>query len=211
VVREIGELHLVTDDGIAPSDIVSKVGFAVRAGVDVVQVRYPQLGARELSRIVRAIQRESATSKTAVIVNDRVDVAMALGANGVHLGHRSLPIDVVRRITGPDMLIGVSVHSVEEAIEAAAGGADYLTFGHVYPTGSHPGEPGRETALLAEVVEAVDPLPVIAIGGITPKRVSEVLRSGAKGVAVMRSILNAANVAATTKAFIDAINHHHDR
>ncbi len=99
MVREIGQLHLVTDDGIGPSDIVSKVGFAVRAGVDVVQVRYPQLGARELSRIVRAIQRESATSKSAVIVNDRVDVAMALGANGVHLGHRSLPIDVVRRIT----------------------------------------------------------------------------------------------------------------
>lgn len=208
VVRSIGRLHLITDEAIDPVEIVPTVGLAVQAGVDAVQVRYPHLGAREISYLVKAIQRDTVTSNTAVIVNDRVDVAMALGADGVHLGQRSLGVVEVRRLAGPDLLIGVSVHSMAEVTEAVAGGVEYLTFGHVYPTRSHPDEPGRGIALLAEVVAAVAPVPVIAIGGITPERVPDVLRAGATGVAVMRSILNTDNVAAATKSFIDAINHH---
>jgi thiamine-phosphate diphosphorylase len=126
----------------------------------------------------------------------------------VHLGQRSLGVAEVRRLAGPDLLIGVSVHSMAEVTEAVAGGVEYLTFGHVYPTRSHPDEPGRGIALLAEVVAAVAPVPVIAMGGITPERVPDVLRAGATGVAVMRSILNTDDVAAATKSFIDAINHH---
>ncbi len=202
-----GPLHLVTDARIDSDDIVPKVGLAISAGVNVVQVRYPQLGARDLCTVVLAIQRETAMKNICVIVNDRLDVALATEAGGVHLGQRSLPVDVVRYLAGPDFFIGASVHTAEEAREAADGGVDYLTFGHVYPTKSHPGEEGLGTTRLIEIVKAVEPLPVIAIGGITPERVPEVLDAGAAGVAAMRAILGSSDVARTTSDFIKALRH----
>lgn len=185
-----------------------RVRLAAHAGVSVVQVRYPWLGARELCRLVEAVWRETATMNISVIVNDRVDVALAVGADGVHLGQRSLPVAAVRPLVGPDMLIGASVHSLAEAREAASGGADYLTFGHVYPTRSHPGEPARGTAQLAQIVEAVEPVQVIAIGGVTPERVPEILRTGASGVAVMRAILESGDVERSTSDFVRALRNH---
>lgn len=195
----------MTDPDIEDSDILPMIRLVVRSGVDVVQVRYPRASARDLVRIVRAIQQETAGTSAIVIVNDRVDLALATGADGVHLGQRSLPAVAARQLVGPDSWIGVSVHSMEEAREAAHGGADYLTFGHVYPTRSHPDDAPRGIAQLAGVVGAVAPVPVIAIGGITADRVPEVMGAGAAGVAVTRAILRSGDIERATSAFRRAI------
>ena len=182
-------LHLVTDPLESRLPLAEAVQEAVRGGVDVVQVRDKGAAAAELLVACRRIQA-ACTGRALVLVNDRVDVALAAGADGVHLAARSLPPAEVRRIwpRGQRGLIGVSVHSVEEAVQAAAGGADYVTFGHVFPTGSKPGVPSRGVEALAAVVAAVD-VPVLAIGGIAAANVEAVLRTGCTGVALIRAVL----------------------
>jgi thiamine-phosphate pyrophosphorylase len=126
-----------------------------------------------------------------LFVNDRVDVAMAVGASGVHLAAKSLPIPAVKQLVARASwpgLVGCSVHSLEAALVAAAAGADYITFGHVYASESHPGLPPRGVRELARIVEAVE-IPVIAIGGIDASNVEPVLETGCAGVAVIGAVL----------------------
>lgn len=196
-VQNRRQLHLIatattllTDEGLA------RVRSALDAGVDAVQVREPGASARAMLTAANRLAPHAAESGTALIINDRVDVAAVLGNAGVHLGARSLPAALVRRSFALP-LIGVSVHSKEEAIAAA--GADYVTYGHVFATGSHPGEPPRGISALADVVTSVD-LPVIAIGGIAAGNVAEVIATGCAGIAVISAILDAADPGAATHA-----------
>ena len=131
-----------------------------------------------------------------VAVNDRIDVALAVGADGVQLGGRSLPVGVARELAG-DLSIGVSVHSVESAVRAEAEVADWITFGHVFPTSSHPDTTPRGVTALAQAVQAVH-IPVIAIGGIGTRQVGPVIQAGAAGIAVMSAILDAPDPAWAT-------------
>ncbi|MGB3306709.1 MAG: thiamine phosphate synthase [Thermomicrobiales bacterium] len=187
---------LLTDEGLA------RVRSALDAGVDVVQVREPGASAREILAAANRIAPHAAESGTSLTINDRADVAAVLGNAGVHLGARSLPADVVRRsFVFP--LIGVSVHSIEEAVAATA--ADYVTFGHVFATGSHPGEPPAGIGALADVVAAVE-LPVIAIGGINASSVADVIATGCAGIAVISAILDAADPGAATRALHAALD-----
>jgi thiazole tautomerase (transcriptional regulator TenI) len=140
-----------------------------------------------------------------LIVNDRLDAALANRTGGVHLAWHSLPIEKARRIVPKSMLLGVSVHSAAEAVVAAKSGADYVLFGHIYESGSKPGQPGRGLAALREVVAAVS-IPVIALGGITVERVDEVLSTGCAGVAVMSAILSAPDPKTTAQRFRAAID-----
>jgi thiamine-phosphate pyrophosphorylase len=194
--RERPQLHLVTDPRYGPAALLAGVRAAAEKGVDWVQVRDHQATADELYRLASEIVGICRTLGVRVAVNDRVDVALAVGADGVQLGRQSLPIAEVRRIA-PGLLIGASVHSLDEAREADAAAADWLTFGHVFPTASHPDVPARGVEALAEVVAAV-PQPVIAIGGIGPAQVAPVLAAGAAGVAVISAILGAVDPAAAT-------------
>lgn len=179
-------LHLIADRQ-AP-DPEAAVAAALRGGVDWVQVRDKSASAAELYDLVTRLLPLCRRAGAGLLVNDRVDVALAAGADGVHLARKSLPVAVVRRLLPPGMLLGASVHSLEEALAAAADGADYLTFGSVFPTRSHPGQPAAGLSALAAVVAAVD-VPVLAIGGIAPDNVERVLGTGAAGVAVISSIL----------------------
>ncbi len=171
--------------GDAEAALVAQVAAAAFAGVHLIQIRERDLDGRALARIVaRAVDAVRGT-RARILVNDRVDVAIAAGAHGVHLRGDSMPAARVRALLPARSLIGRSVHSRAEAIEAAAGGSlDYLLFGHVFETGSKPGLQPAGLAALAEVVAAT-PLPVLAVGGITTARMTEVARVGASGVAAI--------------------------
>src|SRR5262249_50565354 len=121
-------------------------------------------------------------------INDRLDVALAVGADGVHLAGQSLPVDAAVRLGAGRLLVGRSVHSESDARSAAAAGADYVTFGHVFPTTTHPGLPPHGLDELARVVDAVE-VPVLAIGGITVDNLADVLATGCAGIAVISAIL----------------------
>lgn len=187
--RSVPRVHLVGPlDVVSPDEYVAVAVAAARGGVDAVHVRLPGRPAAEVLDGARRM-RAALPAATAVVVNDRLDVALAAPADGVQLGERSLPV-VDARAIGGRLLIGRSVHDVDAARRAAADGADFLLAGHVYPTASHAGEPGRGTTWLAEMCAAVA-IPVIAIGGITAARVAEVREAGAWGVALGRDILRA--------------------
>lgn len=196
------QLCYVTDrrslPGVTPEKSVAallkKIGQVANAGVDWVQIREKDLCGKELARLVREairITREAspqASRRTRILVNDRIDVAIAEGAGGAHLGEKSLPVAEAKRLSAvaEDFLFGVSCHSVEAAQAAAAAGADYIFFGPVFPTPSKAayGEPqGLER--LAQVCQAAA-VPVLAIGGITPENAESCLEAGAAGIAGIR-------------------------
>ncbi|HEX2203470.1 MAG TPA: thiamine phosphate synthase, partial [Longimicrobium sp.] len=137
-----------------------------------------------------------------LIVNDRVDVALAAGADGVQLGARSLALDDAAALLGDAPLIGVSTHVPEEGYDAVEGGADFLVVGHVYETPSHPGREGAGTALVEGM--ALLGVPVVAIGGVTPERVAEVRGAGAAGVAAIRGVWDAPDPARAVRRYLDA-------
>src|SRR5258708_4868430 len=131
---------------------------------------------------------ETHRHNASLAINDRLEVALAMPADGVHLAAHSLPVDTAVKLAGGRILVGRSVHGLGEAVKAAKDGADYLTFGHVFPTTSHPGLPPHGLTELREIVDAVD-VPVLAIGGITADNVDSVLQTGCAGIAVISAIL----------------------
>lgn len=187
----VPRLHVLVDPGSTP-ELKRFVADVAAGGAQVLHLRARGAPAGRLAAWVaeaRAAVRPG-TAGLAVVVNDRADVALVAGADGVHLPEEGLPPAAVRRLvavagTRRPFWIGRSVHGVREA--AASEGADFLFFGHVYPTPSKPGVPPRGVAALAAVVRA-SPCPVVAIGGIEPGRVPEVLEAGAWGVAVQSGV-----------------------
>ncbi|HVC20681.1 MAG TPA: thiamine phosphate synthase [Vicinamibacterales bacterium] len=186
LVTDRRRLPVVPEDEASRQDaLIDQVAAAARAGVDLVQVREPDLEAGALAALVsRAVA--AAGPATRIVVNERVDVALAAGAHGVHLRAASMDAARVRGITPPGFLIGRSVHGAAEARRvAAAGGLDYVLLGTVFPSRSKPdGHPVVGTAVLAETVRAVD-LPVLAIGGVTIETAAEVAQAGAAGLAAI--------------------------
>jgi thiamine-phosphate pyrophosphorylase len=199
------QLHLITDPALDPLEQIRRVELASPHGIDAVHLRLPGATAREVYELAIVLQGTLIERGAPLIVNDRIDVALAVNAGGVQVGARGLPLRAVRRLLGPDAPVGASVHAVDEAVAAERDGATWVTFGHVWETGSHPGEPGRGVAALREVVAAVE-IPVIAIGGVTAGRVPEAIAAGASGVAVISAILGADDPAAATRAFRTALD-----
>lgn len=165
--------------------LLRRVAAAARAGVHLVQVRERDLEGGPLARLVgRCLEAVRATGAR-VVVNDRLDVALAAGAHGVHLRADSMPAHRARALAPPGFLIGRSVHSLEDVARATAGGGlDYVMFGPVWPTSSKPGHPGAGVQTLAEVAAATA-VPVLAIGGITPETSVEAMCAGAAGFAAI--------------------------
>jgi thiamine-phosphate diphosphorylase len=181
--------HFVTDRrrfDLSPDELVARAAHAVRAGVDVIQVRERDLPDRQLTALVREIVAVAQGSKTRVVVNDRVDIAIAGGAAGVHLRGDSAPAPRVRVLAPEGFLIGRSVHSLLDIDAAVAGGGcDYLLFGTVFPSEGKPdGHPVAGLDGLAHAC-ARSPLPVIAIGGVTEARADAVRHAGAAGFAAV--------------------------
>src|SRR5207249_1715989 len=163
------EAYLVTDRRLASAEFLARLlTEAAVAGVDRIQVREKDLEGRALLHLVREALQAVRGSRATVFVNDRLDVAMAAAAHGAHLGRASLPADVARKVAGEDLVLGVSTHTLEEAMEAQDLGADYLFFGPVFPTASKVawGPPLGIPKLEALLKRAR--VPVYAIGGIGP-------------------------------------------
>ena len=177
-----GEAHLPGGG----DDVVRRAGTAARLGVQLIQVREPHLEAGALAALVRACLRAVAGTRTRVLVNDRLDVALVTGAHGVHLREASPPAPRVRSLCPPGFLVGRSVHSAARAARVSEeGGLDYLLFGTVFPTPSKPEAAGSGVAGLRAAVEATS-LPVLAIGGVDWDRVADVAHAGAAGFAAIR-------------------------
>ena len=190
-------LCLVTDRRVGDeSTLVHRAVEAVTGGVDMVQVREKDLPGCHLLSLAASLQdavKDAVGSRALLIINERADVALAAGADGVQLAEDAMPVAAVRRIMGPQALIGRSVHSEEGAVRAAAEGADFLIVGTMYPTRSHPAAtpdgPGLMRRIANVLEERAAPVLLIGIGGITADNLGEVIRAGAGGVAVISSIL----------------------
>jgi thiamine-phosphate pyrophosphorylase len=206
LVDQLGfSLCLVTDRSLVTGTLEEAVETCLGAGLKAVQLREKDLAARDLLSMARVLRDSTRRHGAKLIVNDRADVALGVGADGVQRAGTSLPVSALRAISPPGFLIGASVHSVAEARAAAPEGADFLLFGPVYDTPSkREYGPPQGLSALERLASAVR-LPVFAVGGVTPARVAEVVRAGASGVAVIAAILGAARPADAVKAFLDAL------
>jgi thiamine-phosphate pyrophosphorylase len=185
-------------------DLVHK---AVMAGATLVQVRAKQLDSADFFEICSRISQKLKTYSVPLIVNDRVDMALACGAEGVHLGQKDLPLHAARSLLGRKKIIGISVNSVEEAQAAESGGADYLGAGPVYKTSSKMDLPkiiGTEG--IKAIKDAVN-IPVLAIGGINLERAAEVAQTGVDGLAVISAVMGAQDTAAAVTALLKKFRH----
>ena len=197
---------ITTPDSPEFSQLLTLINAAVDTEIPLIQIREKALSARVLYELTRLAVEIAQDSSTKVLVNDRFDVALAAGADGVQLTAQSLPTAVVRSETSDRFLIGVSTHSPGEAEAAQAGGADFILFGPVFQTESkRQFGPPQGLNKLAEVVEAVESLPVIAIGGISLENVSRCLQHGAAGVAAIGLLKDSNNLAATVRSIREAI------
>ncbi|MEJ2470921.1 MAG: thiamine phosphate synthase [Desulfuromonadales bacterium] len=196
-------LYLITDrHQLAQGQtLVSAVAAALEGGVQAVQLREKDLTAAELLPLARELRTLCRQHNARLLINDRIDLARAVAADGVHLGGHSLPPAVVRELVGPEMLIGVSTHSLEEVAEATRQGADFLTFGPVYATPSKAayGPPLGVTALATACRQTA--LPVFALGGIDAGNAAQAIAAGAHGVALISAIFAAASPAEAARAF----------
>jgi thiamine-phosphate diphosphorylase len=198
-------LMLITDRSRLHGRPIEEVASqAVDGGVTVVQLREKDLSSGDLYDLavtVHAVLR----GRALLLVNDRIDVAIAAGADGVHLPEHTLPLQKLRDYVGDACIVGRSVHSVEAALRAEQEGADYVQVGAVYETRSHPGQTPTGLELVRAVAEAVR-VPIIAVGGITPERVAEVIEAGADGIAVIGAILDADDPQAAARALRTALD-----
>jgi thiamine-phosphate pyrophosphorylase len=199
------KLYLITDRKQAKMPLPEAVRLALQGGVPAVQLREKDLPVRELLALAQELRELTRKFGAKLFVNDRVDVAVAVGADGVHLGHQSMPVDAARRIVGSGMLVGASTHSVKEAKEAELKGADFITYGPIFETPSKAqyGEPvGIEALINANNSISI---PIIALGGIKSGNIDQVIAAGAYGVAMISSILAADDITAAARWFIQVI------
>ncbi|MDE2876632.1 MAG: thiamine phosphate synthase [Gemmatimonadota bacterium] len=185
-------LIVITDRELArPREVTDVVAAALRAGAPAVQLREKVLPPRDTLPLARRLRTETEAARALFFVNDRLDLALAVGADGVHLGSDDVPVSAARRIAPPGFLIGYSADDPDAARTAVADGADYIGCGAVFPTNTKK-DAGRAVGLagLARVVEAVD-APVVAIGGIAPASAAGVFRAGAAGCAVVGAVMAA--------------------
>lgn len=203
----IPPLHIITDDEVLARRAFLSLArdlMDVGGGAVALHVRGPGTTGRALHSLCEALKGPAKASGSPLLVNDRIDVALALDLPGAHLGQRSLPPQEARRLLGPARLLGRSVHGVEEAREGSMGAVDFFLVGTIFPSASHPGGPTGGPERIREL-EAPDHPPLLAIGGITPERVGKVLGAGARGVAVLGGIWNAPDPSAAVRVYLEAL------
>lgn len=198
------KLYLITDRKLfnAQCSLYLALETALQAGVKYLQLREKRLPARKILDMAYWMRELTGEYGAKLLINDRVDIALAVEADGVHLGQKSLPAHAARKITGDNFLIGVSTHGIDEALQAERDGADFITLGPIYNTPSKLkyGDP-IGVDMLKKVKSRVS-VPVLAIGGIKTNAVQEVVRGGADGVAVISGILAAEDIKGTTEEYL---------
>ncbi|WP_438350033.1 thiamine phosphate synthase [Paenibacillus sp. FA6] len=196
------ELHVISN-GQSELERFARIAALIHPFVTAFHIRENSSHAADLWAGILAL-RTVGVPLSKVIINDRVDVAYAAGTGGVQLSYRSLEVQAVRRAFSR-LRIGRSVHDVQEAVEMSEQGADYLVYGHIFPTASKPGQQARGTKALGEVVKRV-PIPVIAIGGIKPDHVQQIVATGAAGIAILSGITAADDPLRSVKDYREALD-----
>ncbi|ODS32650.1 MAG: thiamin phosphate synthase [Candidatus Scalindua rubra] len=183
------DLVLITNRKICEVGLVDIIRQAIEGGVGTIQLREKDLSTKDLYKLAKELREKTKELNANLIINDRADIALAVGADGVHLGWQSLNTNVVRRIIGHNKVIGYSAHNLKEAEKANFDGADYITISPIYDT-THKDYFIKPLGVeeIRKIKEKVD-IPVIALGGINENNVKEVLRSGVDGIAVISAIL----------------------
>lgn len=197
-------LYLVTDRGILQGrDLFKSVEDAIKGGVTLVQLREKDISSLDFYNIAVKLKKLVNSFNVPLIINDRLDIALAVDADGLHIGQEDLPIEVARKLLGPGKILGYSASTIEEAVYGEKNGADYLGVGAVYATGSKSdaGEPiGIET--LKKVKERVS-IPIVGIGGIGISNMEEVKATGIEGVSLISAILGSQDIEGTSRNLIN--------
>jgi thiamine-phosphate pyrophosphorylase len=201
-------LYLITDrHQVGVRGLPAAVEDAIEGGIHAIQLREKDLSLRERLTLATALKALTARSGARLLINGRVDLMLAVDADGIHLPTDGLPTRAVRRLVGPKKFVGVSAHSIKEVARAVDEGADFVTFGPVYETPSKT-RYGAPTGLQAlETVCRRGDVPVYALGGITHARIPEVMAAGAYGVAMIAEIMSSRNISTTARLCVDAVRH----
>lgn len=198
-------LYLITDRKQTKRPLPEAVRLALEGGARAVQLREKDLPVRELLSLAQELRTITRGFGARLFINDRVDVAVAVNADGVHLGRESMPPGAVRKIVGTKMLIGVSTHGLDEALEAEKSGADFITFGPVFHTLSKMryGNPVGLNSLI--YVKKVVSIPIFGLGGIKSGNLSSIFQSGAYGISLISAIFAADDIKQASSALNDLI------
>lgn len=201
------ELYVITGDKFAKGrTIVKTMAEAIAGGAQMIQLREKNLSTLELIEVGKELRALTREKDVIFVVNDRVDIAKAVDADGVHLGQDDLPVAMAREIMGADKIIGVSTHSVEQALKAEQDGADYIGVGPVFATDSKEDVCAPVGLELVKNVSGLVSVPFVAIGGIKLHNLKEVLDQGAKRVCVITEVVGAEDIEAAAKALRDSIS-----
>lgn len=207
MMKQIGKLHILTDTVLQSRFSHMEITrLAIAGGADTIQYRQKSGSTREMIEIARNMKQLCSEAGVTFIVNDRLDVAIAAEADGVHLGQDDFPIPMARELLGEGRIIGGSAATLDEARKSLSEGADYVGFGPVYPTSSKDDAgPVSGIDILKQVVEII-PLPIIAIGGVGAENIPDVMRAGAHGIAVISAVCCQDDPEEATRSLYQALN-----
>jgi thiamine-phosphate pyrophosphorylase len=199
------DLYFITDSRLTGRTVLEDVGSAIRAGVKIIQYREKDLTTREMIDEAGKISRLCRENDVLFIINDRVDIALAVDTDGVHLGNEDMPYEAARRILGNMKIIGLTVHDVGEAIEAERIGADYIGISPIFETTTKP-DAGTPAGIdLIKYIKKAVKIPFVAIGGINQDNIKSVLEAGARSIAVISAIVTKDDVEKECKKFREVI------
>lgn len=204
--REALRLYLVTNryqDSL--ESFLEKVETACRSGVTIVQLREKNLTTNQYYQLAKQVKEITDAYQVPLIIDDRLDVCLAVDAAGLHIGDDELPVSVARQVLGPDKILGVTAKTVKRALEAEGGGADYLGTGAIFPTTTKENAPITLISTLKTICQRVA-IPVVAIGGLTSENIEQLIGTGIAGVAVVRDLMQAEDIEAKTQAFLTKLD-----
>ena len=204
--REALRLYLVTNryqDSL--ESFLEKVETACRSGVSIVQLREKNLTTNQYYQLAKQVKKITDAYQVPLIIDDRLDVCLAVDAAVLHIGDDELPVSVARQVLGPDKILGVTAKTVKRALEAEEGGADYLGTGAIFPTTTKENAPITLISTLKAICQRVA-IPVVAIGGLTSENIDQLVDTGIAGVAVVRDLMQAEDIEAKTQAFLTKLD-----
>ena len=204
--REALRLYLVTNryqDSL--ESFLEKIDMACRSGVTIVQLREKNLTTNQYYKLAKEVKEITDAYQVPLIIDDRLDVCLAVDAAGLHIGDDELPVSVARQVLDPEKILGVTAKTVERALEAERGGADYLGTGAIFPTTTKENAPITLISTLKTICQRVD-IPVVAIGGLTSENIDQLIGTGIAGVAVVRDLMQAEDIEAKTQAFLTKLD-----
>ena len=204
--REALRLYLVTNryqDSL--ENFIEKVETACRSGVTIIQLREKNLTTNQYYQLAKQVKEITDTYQVPLIIDDRLDVCLAVDAAGLHIGDDELPVSVARKVLGPDKILGVTAKTVKRALEAETSGADYLGTGAIFPTTTKENAPITLISTLKTICQTVA-IPVVAIGGLTSENIEQLIGTGIAGVAVVRDLMQAEDIEAKTQAFLTKLD-----